>query len=141
MKKTIILIFASMLLLTGCNIDSLRTSKPLLDSGEEGYGAKVYISNKNDVEDNLEGIIILSHKMGHLNTLLEYATIMSEKVEEINNAGGGSAEVVSKGNATIALIQDLSDYITEASDDYDINYVYDELITIRDNMDSLGFLD
>lgn len=142
MKKTIILIFASMLLLTGCSVDTLSRSKPLLDSGEEGYGTSFYVSNKNGIENNLESMIILNHKMGHLTSLLSYATTMSEKVEEINNAGGGTADVVTKGNATITLIQELSNYISETSnDDYDMNYVYDELIVIRDNMESLGFLD
>lgn len=142
MKRIIVVLGLSLFLFTGCTSSGLKKSSVLVTSKNRDYAFVNKVDSGSSLHDTNERIANLSLSTNAIAILNEYNDVMAKKVKEINAAGGATGRTLTLGNSTIGQIDDLIDYVNDESYlTYDPVYVMTELISIRDNMKTLGFID
>ncbi len=141
MKKIIVVLLISTLFFTGCGTSSLKKSSELVDSPSKEYAFIDDISSSGGIQEDFDTNLDMYTRKNIKILLDKYSETMAERVDAINASGGASGDVLTIGNATIGLIDNLVEYINEnLFNNLDAEYVYNKLIEIRDNMIRIGFL-
>ncbi|MFV0425111.1 MAG: hypothetical protein ACK5K7_06110 [Bacilli bacterium] len=138
MKKIFVLVL-SLFVFTGCGNTDLKKSSELVDSSVVGTSYDIP-TEQTDFLDSYNSTIKSIAYVKCISLYESYITTFNEKVTKINASGGATGNVYTIGNETVDIFKDIG-ILLDSYSDFNADYVYGQLIIIRDNMKSIGFLD